>query len=367
MGPPHCRHPSLNVTEEMRGRMLGRAKKKFQEYQQKNSPAGPQGAKTKKNQTARKPKTSSGDQKSQEPKVHTDPELPPVLPAGIPSNVSFADTRITKKPTIQKHLVANGPNFPTAVMTLSSTKNQNQLSPGLHALRSGSISCDQAKDLRSASHMEDLDKHKKDLDACSIQNQQLRSEMENLKQQKKDLQDQLQKQNEQQQKMACVQEMLKNDLELHKQRMQNLLSENSDLCSTLAHMQQVAKERELEQQVLVSRLQASEQLISELEITVAHLRQTSQAAQGHRKEEDEPQELLLPLVPRASESQDKKLAPTQSPPAEPTLDQSHPVITDTEEELKEESCVSLSLKEADEKRNSVKETATGSFNIFNEG
>ncbi|XP_069876493.1 golgin subfamily A member 2-like [Dipodomys merriami] len=342
MGPPHGLHPSLNMTEEMRGRMLGRAKKKLQEYQQKNCPAGIQGArKAKKNPTVRNPKTSPGDPKSQEqvPKDHLEPEGPPVLPAGTPTSVPSADTRIKKMPLIQKDLTDYGMNLTTVAMTWSSTKSQDQLPPGLQALQAESTSPEMVKDLTSASHTEDLDKPYKDLatalDACSIQNQQLRSEMENLKHQKEELQYQLQTQIKQHQKMVSMQETLENDLKCCKQSMQNLLSENSDLHSALAHMQQVAKERELEHQVLVSRLQASEELIKELELTVVHLRETSQPAQDQREKEEDPQDLMLSHGSEAPKCQDKKLAAAERPVTEPSLDLAQPVAIDIQEELGE--------------------------------
>ncbi|XP_048187268.1 golgin subfamily A member 2-like [Perognathus longimembris pacificus] len=104
------------------------------------------------------------------------------------------------------------------------------------------------------------------LDSSRIRNQQLWSVIEQLKQERKELQDQQGKENE---KMACIVEAQKIDLELHKLSIQMLVSENSDLQSALAHVQQLANEREAEHADRASRLQASQQRVEELERTLS--------------------------------------------------------------------------------------------------
>ncbi|KAM4828572.1 golgin subfamily A member 2-like [Thomomys bottae] len=119
------------------------------------------------------------------------------------------------------------------------------------------------------------------LEASRIQNQQLCHDREQLRQEKKDLQDQQGKEKEE---MACVHEALKTELEQHKLPTQMWISEKSDLQSALAHVQQVARERALEQEDLTSRLQAAQQHVTELERTLSAVSTTQNETEKNSRE-----------------------------------------------------------------------------------
>ncbi|XP_069846396.1 LOW QUALITY PROTEIN: golgin subfamily A member 2-like [Dipodomys merriami] len=186
-------------------------KKLLHEYQQTNCPGGPAESKEKdKTKTGRNPKVNTtGDCISTEGVVkdHTGPEPPP----------------------------------PLGTMRAASVKSIT----GPHSI-------------------EDFEKHYQclllALHASRTQNQQLCSEVQHLKQEKKALQGQSGKEKEE---MACVQEALKTELEI--QSLQTLASEEHDLQSALAHMQQAAEERALELEQVTSYLEAAKKHAIELE------------------------------------------------------------------------------------------------------
>ncbi|KAM4883208.1 golgin subfamily A member 2-like [Thomomys bottae] len=132
----------------------------------------------------------------------------------------------------------------------------------------GTVTAARGKEVTGHSHTEDLERQCQHLvlalDSSTTHIQQLYSDIQQLNQEKEDLQDQ---QREENQKMACVQEALRAELEQQKLCIQMLSSEKWDLQSALAHMQQVASERSLEQESLNSSLQAAEQRVAELEMT----------------------------------------------------------------------------------------------------
>ncbi|KAM4815241.1 golgin subfamily A member 2-like [Thomomys bottae] len=215
MWPPHLRRPSAGMSEQTRRKKVAAGRKILQEYQQRNHPDRPAASKNKKN-------TREG---------------------GNPKTNTAGDCAVLKG-VAQDHAHPEPP-------------------PPM-----GTVTAATGKGVTGSSNIEDLERRCQHLvlalDSSRTQIQQLRSDIQQMKHEKEDLQDQ---QREENQKMACVQEALRVELEQHKLCIQVLSSEKWDLQSALAHMQQVASERALEQESLTRRLQAAEQRVAELEMT----------------------------------------------------------------------------------------------------
>ncbi|KAM4882876.1 golgin subfamily A member 2-like [Thomomys bottae] len=215
MWPPHLRRPSAGMSEQTRRKKVAAGRKILQEYQQRNHPDRPAASKNKKN-------TREGGK----PKTNTSGDCP-VL-----------------KGAAQDHAHLEPP-------------------PPM-----GTVTAARGKGVTGHSHTEDLERQCQHLvlalDSSTTHIQQLYRDIQQLNQEKEALQDQ---QREENQKMACVQEALRAELEQHKLCIQMLSSEKWDLQSALAHMQQVTSERALAQESLTSRLQAAEQRVAELEMT----------------------------------------------------------------------------------------------------
>ncbi|XP_042544050.1 golgin subfamily A member 2-like [Dipodomys spectabilis] len=115
------------------------------------------------------------------------------------------------------------------------------------------------------------------LDASRIQNEKLCREIDLLKQENKELQ-------ERQEETACMQEALGAEREQYNLSVQMVASEKSSLQSALAHMWQVADGRALEQDHLISRLQAVAQRMRELEMKLSAISTTETDTELHNLE-----------------------------------------------------------------------------------
>ncbi|XP_069882761.1 golgin subfamily A member 2-like [Dipodomys merriami] len=117
----------------------------------------------------------------------------------------------------------------------------------------GTITAARVQSVTGPNNTKDQERHNQylvlALDSSTIQKQQLCIEIQQLKQEMKELQYQQGKDKE---KIACVHDAMKAELEKHKQWILLLISEKSDLQSALAHKQQEAYERALEQEGLTS-------------------------------------------------------------------------------------------------------------------
>ncbi|XP_042544052.1 golgin subfamily A member 2-like [Dipodomys spectabilis] len=115
------------------------------------------------------------------------------------------------------------------------------------------------------------------LDASRIQNEKLCREIDLLKQENKELQ-------ERQEETACMHEALGAEREQYNLSVQMVASEKSSLQSALAHMWQVADGRALEQDHLISRLQAIAQRMRELEMKLSAISTTETDSELHNLE-----------------------------------------------------------------------------------
>ncbi|XP_048219242.1 golgin subfamily A member 2-like [Perognathus longimembris pacificus] len=125
------------------------------------------------------------------------------------------------------------------------------------------------ENLTGPNNTEDLQRHYQylvlALHSSKLRNQQLSSEIHQLKKEKRHLQHEQRKENW---RRAREQEALQGDLEAHKVAVQMLVSEERNLHSALARIQQVVNKRIKEQEGPTSHRQAAQQHIGEQEIAL---------------------------------------------------------------------------------------------------
>ncbi|XP_052038128.1 golgin subfamily A member 2 isoform X7 [Apodemus sylvaticus] len=256
MWPPRFPPPRPGMSEETRQSKLAAAKKKLREYQQKNSPGVPAGAKKKK-------KIKNG---------HS-PERTTASDCQSPEN---------------SHDAGNCSNLMEETKTFSSTESLRQLSQQLKGLVSESTSYINGEGLTS-SNMKELESRYQELavalDSSYVTNKQLSSTIEELKQQNQDALDQLEKEKKDyQQKLSKEQGALREQLQVHIQTIGILVSEKAELQTALAHTQQAARQKAGESEDLASRLQSSRQRVGELERTLSTVSTQQKQADRYNKD-----------------------------------------------------------------------------------
>ncbi|XP_052038129.1 golgin subfamily A member 2 isoform X8 [Apodemus sylvaticus] len=229
MWPPRFPPPRPGMSEETRQSKLAAAKKKLREYQQKNSPGVPAGAKKKK-------KIKNG---------HS-PERTTASDCQSPEN---------------SHDAGNCSNLMEETKTFSSTESLRQLSQQLKGLVSESTSYINGEGLTS-SNMKELEK------------QQNQDALDQLEKEKKDYQ----------QKLSKEQGALREQLQVHIQTIGILVSEKAELQTALAHTQQAARQKAGESEDLASRLQSSRQRVGELERTLSTVSTQQKQADRYNKD-----------------------------------------------------------------------------------
>ncbi|XP_048199976.1 golgin subfamily A member 2 isoform X9 [Perognathus longimembris pacificus] len=257
MWPPHLPCPSPGMSEETRRSKLAAAKKKLREYQQRNSPGVPAGAKKKK-------KIKNG------------------------SNLETTATDDCNSPE-DSYDADDGPDLMDETKTFSSTESLRQLSQQLNGLVSESTPYVNGEGLTSCTNIKDLESRYQELavalDSSYVTNKQLSSKIEELKQQNQDTLDQLEKEKKDyQQKLAKEQGALREQLQVHIQTIGILVSEKSELQTALAHTQQAARQKAGESEDLASRLQSSRQRVGELERTLSAVSTQQKQAEKYNKE-----------------------------------------------------------------------------------
>ncbi|XP_048199986.1 golgin subfamily A member 2 isoform X10 [Perognathus longimembris pacificus] len=230
MWPPHLPCPSPGMSEETRRSKLAAAKKKLREYQQRNSPGVPAGAKKKK-------KIKNG------------------------SNLETTATDDCNSPE-DSYDADDGPDLMDETKTFSSTESLRQLSQQLNGLVSESTPYVNGEGLTSCTNIKDLEK------------QQNQDTLDQLEKEKKDYQ----------QKLAKEQGALREQLQVHIQTIGILVSEKSELQTALAHTQQAARQKAGESEDLASRLQSSRQRVGELERTLSAVSTQQKQAEKYNKE-----------------------------------------------------------------------------------
>eukprot|EP00072_Mus_musculus_P032093 XP_006498553.1 PREDICTED: golgin subfamily A member 2 isoform X1 [Mus musculus] len=288
MWPPRFPPPRPGMSEETRQSKLAAAKKKLREYQQKNSPGVPAGAKKKKkikNGHSPERPTASDCQSPENIKDilkvlvsdlnrSNGVSLPPLDKRKVPTDhiapappTAATDTMflgVTPSPDAdltQSHDAGNCSNLMEETKTFSSTESLRQLSQQLNGLVSESTSYINGEGLTS-SNMKELEK------------QQNQDTLDQLEKEKKDYQ----------QKLAKEQGSLREQLQVHIQTIGILVSEKAELQTALAHTQQAARQKAGESEDLASRLQSSRQRVGELERTLSTVSTQQKQADRYNKD-----------------------------------------------------------------------------------
>ncbi|XP_044776726.1 golgin subfamily A member 2 isoform X6 [Neomonachus schauinslandi] len=284
--------PRPGMSEETRESKLAAAKKKLREYQQKNSPGIPAGAKKKRKiKNGSSPETTTSDgchspeeiqdilkvlvsdlnrsngvalpplDKWQAPKDRAAPAAPTiddtVSPDGVPSRCASPPC-VTSMPSVQSHDAENGPFLMDESKCVSSTESLRQLSQQLNGLVSEPSSYINGEGLASSANMKDLEK------------QQNQETLDQLEKEKKEFE----------QRLAKEQGSLREQL----QTIGILVSEKTDLQTALAHTQQAARQKAGESEDLASRLQSCRQRVGELERTLSAVSTQQKQTDRHNKD-----------------------------------------------------------------------------------
>ncbi|XP_035973788.2 golgin subfamily A member 2 isoform X3 [Halichoerus grypus] len=288
--------PRPGMSEETRESKLAAAKKKLREYQQKNSPGIPAGAKKKRKiKNGSSPETTTSDgchspeeiqdilkvlvsdlnrsngvalpplDKWQAPKDRAAPAAPTVddtvSPDGVPSRCASPPC-VTSMASVQSHDAENGPFLMDESKCVSSTESLRQLSQQLNGLVSEPSSYINGEGLASSANMKDLEK------------QQNQETLDQLEKEKKEFE----------QKLAKEQGSLREQLQVHIQTIGILVSEKTELQTALAHTQQAARQKAGESEDLASRLQSSRQRVGELERTLSAVSTQQKQTDRHNKD-----------------------------------------------------------------------------------
>ncbi|XP_033643026.1 golgin subfamily A member 2-like [Asterias rubens] len=293
------------MADENREKKLAAARKKLQRFQQKKTPSNsPIPTKNRRidpsNSTPSTPKTNS------QPRTQSAPTPPS---GGLPSqegrrnpfasdnpshnsNQQNAHTRNSDHPSPVNRLNNSfQPNSPASfksadARSLSSTESLRQLSMQVNGLVSesdflngdgndssvdaGNRSGFNQLETRNQELAANLDEHVQSNKELHLHNEELRSHCERL-------QDQLQKERrESDQRLFKEQSALKEQLQVHIQTIGILVSEKTDLQTSVSQSQQSLKQRAAEADNLSSRLQASRQRVAELERSLASATSSSQ-------------------------------------------------------------------------------------------
>uniref|UniRef100_F7H487 Golgin A2 n=2 Tax=Macaca mulatta TaxID=9544 RepID=F7H487_MACMU len=299
------------MSEETRQSKLAAAKKKLREYQQRNSPGVPTGAKKKKKiKNGSNPETTtSGGCHSPEdiqdilkvlvsdlnrsngvalppldkwktPKDNAgslQPSDDTVLPGGVPS----PGASLTSMAVSQNHDADNVPNLMDETKTFSSTESLRQLSQQLNGLVCESTTCVNGEGPASSANLKDLEKQ---------QNQEITDQLE-------------------EEKKECHQKQgaLREQLQVHIQTIGILVSEKAELQTALAHTQHAARQKEGESEDLASRLQYSRRRVGELERALSAVSTQQKKADRYNKELTKERDALrLELYKNTQNNEDLK-------------------------------------------------------------
>ncbi|XP_051022876.1 golgin subfamily A member 2 isoform X3 [Acomys russatus] len=316
MWPPRFPPPRPGMSEETRQSKLAAAKKKLREYQQKNSPGVPAGAKKKKKikngnspeRTTANDCQSPGDIQDILKVLVSDlnrsngVSLPPLDKRKVPTDcttpapptaaddtmflgvVPSPEADLTSMASPQSRDAGNCSNLMEETKTFSSTESLRQLSQQLNGLVSESTSYINGEGLTS-SNMKELEK------------QQNQDTLDQLEKEKKDYQ----------QKLAKEQGALREQLQVHIQTIGILVSEKAELQTALAHTQQAARQKAGESEDLASRLQSSRQRVGELERTLSTVSTQQKQADRYNKDLTKERDALkLELYKNSKNNEDLK-------------------------------------------------------------
>nr|XP_020730435.1 golgin subfamily A member 2 isoform X6 [Odocoileus virginianus texanus] len=276
--------PLLGMSEETRQRKLAAAKKKLREYQQKNSPGVPAGAKKKRKiKNGSSPETTaSGDCPSPE-------DIQDILEVLVSDLNRSNGVALPPLDKWKNHDADNSSGLIDESTSFTSTESLRQLSQQLNGLVSESSSYINGEGLASPANIKNLESRYQELsvalDSSNLTNKQLSSKIEELKQENQETLDQLEKEKKEfEQKLAKEQGALREQLQVHIQTIGILVSEKTELQTALAHTQQAARQKAGESEDLANRLQSSRQRVGELERTLSAVSTQQKQADRYNKE-----------------------------------------------------------------------------------
>ncbi|XP_055126824.1 golgin subfamily A member 2 isoform X9 [Symphalangus syndactylus] len=290
--------PRPAMSEETRQSKLAAAKKKLREYQQRNSPGVPTGAKKKKkikNGSNPETTTSGGCHSPEDTPKDNAASLQPsddtVLPGGVPS----PGASLISMAASQNHDADNVPNLMDETKTFSSTESLRQLSQQLNGLVCESTTCVNGEGPASSANLKDLESRYQQLavalDSSYVTNKQLNITIEKLE------------------KKECHQKQgaLREQLQVHIQTIGILVSEKAELQTALAHTQHAARQKEGESEDLASRLQYSRRRVGELERALSAVSTQQKKADRYNKELTKERDALrLELYKNTQSNEDLK-------------------------------------------------------------
>ncbi|VFV21330.1 low quality protein: golgin subfamily [Lynx pardinus] len=306
MWPP--RPPPLPVmSEETRQSKLAAARKKLREYQQRNSPGVPAGAKKK-----RKIKNGSNPETATADGCHTPEDIQDILKVLVSDLNRSNGVALPPLDKWKNHDAKNEPFLMEENKCLSSTESLRQLSQQLNGLVSESSSYINGEGLATSANIKDLESRYQELslalDSSNLTNKQLSSKIEELKQQHQETLDQLEKEKKEfEQKLMKEQGSLREQLQVHIQTIGILVSEKTDLHTALVHTQQAVRQKAGESEDLASRLQSSRQRVGELERTLSAVSTQQKQVDKHNKDLTKERDALkLELYKNNKDNEDLK-------------------------------------------------------------
>ncbi|XP_032490069.1 golgin subfamily A member 2 isoform X7 [Phocoena sinus] len=284
MWPPRLPPPRPGMSEETRQSKLAAAKKKLREYQQKNSPGVPAGAKKK-----RKIKNGSSPEKTTSGGCPSPEDIQDILKVLVSDLNRSNGVAI---PPLDKWKNRDADNDPSPVdksTSFSSTESLRQLSQQLNGLVSESPSYINGEGLASCTDIKNLESRYQELsvamDSSNLTNKQLSSKIEQLKQEKQETLDRLEKEKKEfEKKLVKEQGALREQLQVHIQTIGILVSEKTELQTALAHTQQAARQKAEELEDLANCLRSSRQRVGELERTLSAVSTQQKQADRYNKE-----------------------------------------------------------------------------------
>uniref|UniRef100_A0A673TSG5 Golgin subfamily A conserved domain-containing protein n=1 Tax=Suricata suricatta TaxID=37032 RepID=A0A673TSG5_SURSU len=301
--PPPC----PGMSEETRQSKLAAAKKKLREYQQRNSPGVPAGAKKK-----RKIKNGSSPETATSDGCHSPEDIQDILKVLVSDLNRSNGVALPPLDKWKNHTAENDSFLMEESKCLSSTESLRQLSQQLNGLVSESSSYINGEGLASSASIKDLESRYQELslalDSSNLTNKQLSSKIEELKQQHQEALDQLEKEKKEfEQKLLKEQGSLREQLQVHIQTIGILVSEKTDLHTALVHTQQAVRQKAGESEDLASRLQSSRQRIGELERTLSAVStQQKQVDKNNKDLTKERDALKLELYQNNKDNEDLK-------------------------------------------------------------
>nr|XP_055207217.1 golgin subfamily A member 2 isoform X5 [Gorilla gorilla gorilla] len=268
--------PRPAMSEETRQSKLAAAKKKLREYQQRNSPGVPTGAKKKK-----KIKNGSNPETTTSGGCHSPEDIQDILKVLVSDLNRSNGVALPPLDKWKNHDADNVPNLMDETKTFSSTESLRQLSQQLNGLVCESATCVNGEGPASSANLKDLEKQ---------QNQEITDQLE-------------------EEKKECHQKQgaLREQLQVHIQTIGILVSEKAELQTALAHTQHAARQKEGESEDLASRLQYSRRRVGELERALSAVSTQQKKADRYNKELTKERDALrLELYKNTQSNEDLK-------------------------------------------------------------